>query len=300
MSIATIGMKDLLEAGVHFGHNSSNWDPKMKKFIFMKRKGVHIIDLQKTLTLAEQAHNYVKNVIANGGKILFVGTKKQAKQSVKEAAIECDQYYITQRWIGGLLTNFKTIQSSLKRLNALEKILSDKNILAEYSKKQISLINKNKERLEGLFGGIKKMTALPALIFVVDAKHENIAIGEANKAGIPVAALVDTNSNPDNIDVVIPGNDDAIRAISLFIDYMADAVKQGLALLPGEDSQKIDSTESKLPETQPEEISTEEEASKESAEERSTETDQTDIKEEDTLSEKDSSQSEEESKEENN
>ena len=229
--IETIKMIDLLEAGVHFGHKSSNWDPKMKKYIFMKRKGVHIIDLQATLHLVEQAFNYVKNMIANGGKILFVGTKKQAKQSIQEAAIESKQYYINQRWIGGLLTNFKTAMNSINKLNELEKLLNDKVKREHFSKKELIQIEKKKVKLENLFGGVKTMTALPDLLFIIDSYHEHIAVKEANKMGIPIVALVDTNSNPELIDVVIPGNDDAIRAINLFTGYMAGAVKEGQSLL---------------------------------------------------------------------
>ena len=223
-------MKDLLEAGVHFGHKSSNWDPRMRKYIFMKRKGVHIIDLQETIILVEQAYNYVKNMVANGGQVLFVGTKKQAKQSVQEAATACGQYYISKRWVGGLLTNFKTAKNSIQKLNEMEAILSNDIKKGEFSKKQLVYLNKEKVKLENIFGGVKKMDKLPALLFVVDVYYEQIAVREANKMGIPVVALVDTNSNPEPVDVVIPGNDDAIRAISLFTNHIAEAVKEGLAI----------------------------------------------------------------------
>jgi small subunit ribosomal protein S2 len=225
-------MKDLLEAGVHFGHKSSSWDPRMKRYIFMKRKGVHIIDLQKTLSLAEEAHNYIKNEVANGKRVLFVGTKKQARQSIEENALASSQYYISQRWIGGLLTNFKTVRQSLAKLKQLDTLLNNPEESARYSKKM--LINKTKERDKLLvtFGGIREMKKLPDILFVVDAFHEAIAIAEARRMGIPVVALVDTNSNPDIVDVVIPGNDDAIRSISLFIGYIASAVNEGRAMLP--------------------------------------------------------------------
>ena len=230
MSIETIEMKDLLEAGVHFGHKSSSWDPKMKKYIFMKRKGVHIIDLQKTLSFAEKAHNQIKNIVANGGKVLFVGTKKQARQAVINCAKECKQYYVSQRWIGGLLTNFKTVRNSVEKLIEIEQILDDEIKKSKYNKKQLIKMEKEKTKLENVFGGVKEMTEIPQLIFAVDSHHEKIAVREAKKMGITIAALVDTNANPELIDIVIPGNDDAIRAISLFLDYICDAVKKGMGI----------------------------------------------------------------------
>jgi len=242
-------MKDLLEAGVHFGHKSANWDPRMKKYIFMKRKGVHIIDLQKTLSLVEEAYQYVKNVAANGGSILFVGTKKQAKQSIIDNAQRCGEHYVGNRWIGGLLTNFKTVRKSIDKMLELEKTIQEQEKLKsdisnstapgqestvkKHSKKQIGIFTKQLAKLEATFGGLKKMKNLPDIIFTVDSSHEEIAISEAKMIHIPVVALVDTNSNPENVDVIIPGNDDAIRAINLFIAYIADAVIEGKAIRAG-------------------------------------------------------------------
>ena len=197
----------------------------------MKRKGVHIIDLQKTLSYVEDAYNYVKNVVTNGGEVLFVGTKRQASRSIKEAALECGQFYVCQRWIGGLLTNFQTVQGSLKRMNSLDEILADEGKRAHYSKKALTKMKKEKVKLEFIFEGVKNMKKIPDLLFIVDAGHEHVAVKEANRIGIPIVALVDTNSDPDPIDVVIPGNDDAIRAINLFAGYMAHAVQEGQAML---------------------------------------------------------------------
>jgi small subunit ribosomal protein S2 len=233
-------MKDLLEAGVHFGHKSASWNPHMKKYIFMKRKGVHIIDLQKTLRLVEEAYRYVKNVVANGGSVLFVGTKKQAKACVKEHAARCGQYSIAKRWIGGLLTNFDTVKKSCNKLIELTKLLEDPNESSAYSKKELILFTKKRDKLENTFGGVKTMKKLPQLLFVVDAGVEEIAILEAKKMHIPIVSLVDTNSNPENIDVVIPGNDDAIRAINLFVSYIAEAVIEGKEMRPDMDEKSSD------------------------------------------------------------
>lgn len=232
MPINSIGMKDLLEAGVHFGHKSASWNPLMRKYIFMKRKGVHIIDLQKTLSLAEEAYTYVKNEVANGKRVLFVGTKKQARQTVEENATRCGQFYVSKRWIGGLLTNFKTVRLSLNKLKNIEAVLASPEESAKHTKKELIQLTKEKDKMTSVFGGFREMKKLPDLLFVVDAYHEHIAIDEARKMGIPIVALVDTNSNPDLIDVVIPGNDDAIRAISLFVTYIGDAVIEGRAMLP--------------------------------------------------------------------
>ncbi len=232
MPINSIGMKDLLEAGVHFGHKSASWNPLMRKYIFMKRKGVHIIDLQKTLALAEEAYTYVKNEVANGKRVLFVGTKKQARQTVEENATRSGQFFVSKRWIGGLLTNFKTVRLTLNKLKSIEAILASPEESAKHTKKELIQLTKEKDKMTGVFGGFREMKKLPDLLFVVDAFHEHIAIDEARKMGIPIVALVDTNSNPELIDVVIPGNDDAIRAISLFVTYIGDAVIEGRAMLP--------------------------------------------------------------------
>lgn len=232
MAISSIGMKDLLEAGVHFGHKSASWNPRMRKFIFMKRKGVHIIDLQQTLSRAEDAYTYVKNEVANGKRVMFVGTKKQARQAIEEAATRCGQFFISSRWIGGLLTNFKTVKGSIAKLKYLEGLGANEEEKVKYTKKQLGKFEKEAIKLKTVLGGIAEMKKLPDLLFVVDAFHEAIAIAEARKMGIPVVALVDTNSNPDTVDVVIPGNDDAIRSITLFVNYIGEAVAEGRAMLP--------------------------------------------------------------------
>lgn len=231
-NLASISMKSLLEAGVHFGHKSANWNPRMKKYIFMKRKGVHIIDLQQTLSLVEEAYSHIRNMVANGGNVLFVGTKKQAKASIQEHAIRCQMPYVSNRWIGGLLTNFKTVKQSISKLKKLEALLANEEEKASYTKKELIGFTKKLEKLEKTFGGIKDMKKLPDVIFLVDSEYENIAVQEAKKMHIPVVALVDTNANPDLVDVVIPGNDDAIRAVNLFVSFIGDGVIEGLSMRP--------------------------------------------------------------------
>jgi len=218
-----IKMKQLLEAGVHFGHQTRRWNPKMAEYIFMERNDIYIIDLLKTVVCFERAYEAVSNLAKNDGKILFVGTKKQAKAVIKEEAMRCGMYYINERWLGGMLTNFKTIRKRIKRLNELEEMESSGrfNLLP---KKEVALLIKEKEKLEKNLGGIKEMTKLPDMIFVVDSKKEEIAIREAQTLGIPIVAIVDTNCDPDGIDYVIPGNDDAIRAIRLISGKLADAI----------------------------------------------------------------------------
>ena len=227
MSVITI--KQLLEAGVHFGHHTRRWNPKMQEYIFTERNGIHIIDLQKTVKKFDEAYNFVRDIAAEGGNVLFVGTKKQAADAIKEEATRCGMYYVNVRWPGGMMTNFKTIKRSIGRLNALEKMQED-GTFDLLPKKEVASKQKEIFDLEKNYGGIKTMDQLPAAIFIVDPKKERNAVLEAKKLGIPVVAIVDTNCDPDDADYVIPGNDDAIRAIKLISSVLADAViecKQG-------------------------------------------------------------------------
>ncbi len=224
--MSSISMKELLEAGVHFGHQTKRWNPKMKPYIFGARNGIYIIDLQKTVRYFKSAYNYVKETAELGTNVLFVGTKKQAQDSVAEEATRCGQYYVNQRWLGGMLTNFSTVKQSIERLKKLDAMFEDGTIDA-YTKKEALKMDKEREKLEKVLGGIKNMTKLPGLMFVIDPKNEEIAVQEAKKLGIPVVAIVDTNCDPDLIDYVIPGNDDAIRAIRLLTAKVADAVLEG-------------------------------------------------------------------------
>jgi small subunit ribosomal protein S2 len=221
--MAVISMKQLLEAGVHFGHQTRRWNPKMARYIFTERNGIYIIDLQKTVKKVEEAYNYMRDIAADGGKILFVGTKKQAQESVKDEATRAGQYFINQRWLGGTLTNFDTIRKRIKRLKDLEKMQED-GTFDVLPKKEVILLKKEMDRLEKFLGGIKDMNGLPDVLFVIDPRKERIAIAEARKLNIPIVAIVDTNCDPDEVDVVIPGNDDAIRAVKLLTSKMADAV----------------------------------------------------------------------------
>ena len=227
--MSVISMKQLLEAGVHFGHQTRRWNPKMKKYIFTERNGIYIIDLQKTVKKVEEAYNYVKELAGNGGTVLFVGTKKQAQDSVKEEAIRSGQYYVNQRWLGGTLTNFETIQKRIARLKDIERMAED-GTFDVLPKKEVVQLNKELERLEKFLGGIKDMKKIPDCLFIVDPRKERIAVAEAHKLNIPIVGIVDTNCDPDEIDVVIPANDDAIRAVKLLTTKMADAIleaKQG-------------------------------------------------------------------------
>nr|WP_285873915.1 30S ribosomal protein S2 [Halalkalibacter oceani] len=221
--VAVISMKQLLEAGVHFGHQTRRWNPKMDRYIFTERNGIYIIDLQKTVKKVEEAYNFVRDLAADGGKILFVGTKKQAQDSVKDEAERCGMYFINQRWLGGTLTNFETIQKRINRLKSLEKMQED-GTFDVLPKKEVILLKKEMDRLEKFLGGIKDMQGVPDALFVIDPRKERIAIAEAHKLNIPIVAIVDTNCDPDEIDYVIPGNDDAIRAVKLLTGKMADAV----------------------------------------------------------------------------
>ena len=230
--MAVVAMKQLLEAGVHFGHQTRRWDPKMAEYIFQARNGIHIIDLQKTSRKIDEAYAFVREQVEAGKNVLFVGTKKQAQECMKEAAITCGMFYIDQRWLGGMLTNFKTIRTRVERLKKLEAMEQD-GTFEVLPKKEVILLKKEMAKLETNLGGIKDMEELPGVIFIVDSKKEEIAIKEANKLNIPVVGLVDTNCSPENIDYVIPGNDDAIRSVKLIAQVIANAVieaKQGEAL----------------------------------------------------------------------
>jgi small subunit ribosomal protein S2 len=224
--MSTITMKELLEAGVHFGHQAKRWNPKMKKYIFGERNGIYIIDLQKTLKLFKEAYDFVRTSSAQGKDILFVGTKKQAQDAITEEAKRCGMYYISSRWLGGMLTNYTTIKKSIDRLKKIEKMKED-GTYDKLTKKEVARLEKERMKLEKILVGIKTMPGLPSLMFVIDPRNEQIAVQEANRLGIPVVAVVDTNCDPDNIDYVIPGNDDAIRAIRLMSSKVADAVIEG-------------------------------------------------------------------------
>lgn len=221
--MSVISMKQLLEAGVHFGHQTRKWDPRMARYIYTSRNGIHVINLEQTSELVDVAYAYVRDAVKDGKRVLFVGTKKQAQEAVKEEAERCGEYYINSRWLGGTLTNFKTIRSRIDKLNKLEQMekTGEFNFLP---KKEVALLNAEKEKLQKFLGGIKDMTKLPGLIFVVDSKKEEICVKEAKLLGIPVIGLIDTNCNPDMVDVVIPGNDDAIRSVKLISHAIADAI----------------------------------------------------------------------------
>ena len=224
--MAVVSMKQLLEAGVHFGHQTRRWNPKMAPYIFTERNGIYIIDLQKTVKKLEEAYMFVRDTAANGGEILFVGTKKQAGDSVKEEAERCGMHYVNARWLGGMLTNFKTIRRRIERLTQLRKMEED-GTFELLPKKEVVKLKLEIEKLEKFIGGIKNMAELPAALFIVDPKKEKIAVSEARKLGIPIVAIVDTNCDPDEVDYVIPGNDDAIRAVKLIAGTMANAVLEG-------------------------------------------------------------------------
>ena len=221
--MAVVTMKNLLESGVHFGHQVKRWDPRMKKYIFAERNGIHIIDLQKTIAAIKDGYDEVRRVTASGKSILFVGTKKQAQQAVQKEAERCGMFYVNNRWLGGMLTNFSTIKKSLQRLKKIEKMEID-GTFDNLTKKEVAALQKEKSKLEKNLGGIKEMKELPGAIFIIDTHKEQLAVAEARRMGIPIIAVVDTNCNPEGIDFPIPGNDDAIRAISLFTSIIANAV----------------------------------------------------------------------------
>ncbi len=224
--MSNVTMKELLEAGVHFGHETKRWDPKMKPYIFGARNGIYIIDLQKTVQLFKEAYQFVRDVCAKGEYVLFIGTKKQAQETIFEQATRCQMFYVNHRWLGGMLTNFQTIKRSIDRLNKLE-AMKNEEIYNLLPKKEVLELEKERSKLEKTLGGIKNMDRLPGAIFIVDPKKEKIAVREARKIGIPSIGIIDTNCNPEELDYIIPGNDDAIRAIHLFASKIADAVVEG-------------------------------------------------------------------------
>ncbi len=243
--MSVISMKQLLEAGVHFGHQTRRWNPKMSEYIYTERNGIYIINLQKTVKKIVEAYDFIKEVAENGESILFVGTKKQAQESIKEEAERVGMYYVNARWLGGMLTNFKTIQKRIERLNQLKKMEED-GTFELLTKKEATKLKLEIEKLEKYLGGIKDMKKLPGALFVVDPRKEKIAVAEAHKLGIPVVAIVDTNCDPDEVDYVIPGNDDAIRAVKLIASTMANAIiegNQGEDALPVSEAQEADEAE---------------------------------------------------------
>lgn len=227
--MAEITMREMLEAGVHFGHQTNRWNPKMKPYIFGARNGIYIIDLQKTVPLFSKAYRFLVDTVANGGKVLFVGTKKQAQEIIQEQAIRSDQFFVNNRWLGGTLTNYRTIKGSIDRLRDIEKMAED-GTFEKLTKKEVLRLTRERQKLEKNLGGIKDMAKLPGAVFIVDTRKEHIAVAEARKLGIPVIAVVDTNCDPDDVDVVIPGNDDAIRAIRIFVCKAAEACVEGNAV----------------------------------------------------------------------
>jgi len=224
--MANVSMRDMLKAGVHFGHQTRYWNPKMKPFIFGARNKVHIINLEQTVPMFNDALDFLKKTSSSKGKVLFVGTKRAASEAVKEAATSCDQFFVNHRWLGGMLTNWKTVRQSIKRLKELE-TQSEDGTFEKLTKKEALMLTREMEKLDKSLGGIKDMGGLPDVLFVIDADHEHIAIKEANNLGIPVVSIVDTNSNPDGVDYIVPGNDDAIRAVQLYLGAAAAAVNEG-------------------------------------------------------------------------
>jgi small subunit ribosomal protein S2 len=239
--MAQIEYKDLLDAGVHFGHLTRKWDPRMAPYIFMEKNGIHIIDLNKTLVCLEEASNAIKQIVRSGKKVMFVATKKQAKDLVAEEARRLNMPYVTERWLGGMLTNFATIRKSLKKMSSIDKLTKEESY-KNLAKKERLMISRQREKLETVLGGISDLTRLPAALFIVDIKREHIAIAEAQKLGIPVFALVDTNSNPNEVDFPIPANDDAFKSISLLVKAFGTAIEEGLS------ERKKDKEEAKLSE----------------------------------------------------
>lgn len=240
--MSSISMKQLLEAGVHFGHQTKRWNPKMAPYIFTTRNGIHIIDLQKCVNKVDEAYNAISQIVKDGGTILFVGTKRQAQEAIKEEAIRCGEFYVDIRWLGGMLTNFKTIELRIKRLKDLERMEND-GTFEKLPKKEVSLLKKEHDKLEANLGGIRDMKKLPSCVFVVDPKKEKLCVAEARKLGITVVGIADTNADPDELDYIIPGNDDAIRAVKLIVAKMADAVieaKQGEILVDTPDNEITD------------------------------------------------------------
>ena len=242
-----ITMKELLESGVHFGHQTRRWNPKMKEYIFGERNGIHIIDLQKTLKMFKEAARFISDAAAQDKSILFVGTKRQAQEAVAEEAKRCEMYYVNSRWLGGLLTNWTTVQKSIARLKELERLANEEHYEGR-SKKEMSRLERERKSLDQSLAGIKDIPGLPDVMFVIDSNKEDIAVHEARKLQIPVVAVVDTNSDPDTVDHVIPGNDDALRAIRLFTNKMADAVIEGRGLAAAEEFETLEGVEGEVPE----------------------------------------------------
>ena len=237
--MGVISMKQLLEAGVHFGHQTRRWNPKMAEYIFAERNGIYIIDLQKTVKKVEDAYQAIANIVKDGGEVLVVGTKKQAQDSIKEEAERCGMYYVNERWLGGMLTNFETIKTRIKKLAEIDAMIED-GTMDVLPKKEVAKLMKEKEKLDKNIGGIKEMKKIPDVMFIVDPRKEKIAVQEAHSLNIPIVAIVDTNCDPEEVDYVIPGNDDAIRAVKLIAGRMADAViesKQGEQDTPAEDAE---------------------------------------------------------------
>ena len=237
--MAVVSMKQLLEAGVHFGHQTRRWNPKMAQYIFTERNGIYIIDLQKTVRKADEAYNFVRDLAMSGKSILFVGTKKQAQESIAAEAQRCNMFYVNNRWLGGMLTNFRTIRTRVDRLNQIDR-MEQQGQFDVLPKKEVIRLQHEREKLEANLGGIREMKKLPGALFVVDPRKEHIAVSEARALGIPIVAIVDTNCDPDEIDYVIPGNDDAIRAIRLISGVMANAVTEGKQ---GEEVEEVEATE---------------------------------------------------------
>jgi small subunit ribosomal protein S2 len=231
--MAVVTMRQLLESGVHFGHQTRRWNPKMKRFIFTERNGIYIIDLQQSLTYIDRAYEFIKETVAHGGSVLFVGTKKQAQEAIAEQATRVGMPYVNQRWLGGMLTNFSTVHKRLQRLKELEEINFDDVAGSGMTKKELLVLQREKEKLERTLGGIRDMARTPSAVWVVDTKKEHIAVGEARKLGIPVVAILDTNCDPDEVDYKIPGNDDAIRSVTLLTRVVADGVAEGLMARAG-------------------------------------------------------------------
>lgn len=240
--MAVISMKQLLEAGVHFGHQTRRWNPKMAPYIFTERNGIYIIDLQKTVKKVDEAYDFLRSVAEEGKSILFVGTKKQAQEAVKEEALKSGMFYVNERWLGGMMTNFATIRKSINRLKELEAMEED-GTFEVLSKKEVLALKREQEKLEKSLGGIKDMEELPGALFIVDPRKERIAVAEAKKLNIPIVAIVDTNCDPDEIDYVIPGNDDAIRAVKLLTSRMADAIIEGRQGEAGEVVEEVATSE---------------------------------------------------------
>lgn len=271
--MSVISMKQLLEAGVHFGHQTRRWNPKMAPYIFTERNGIYIIDLQKTVGKIDDAYEFMREVAASGKPILFVGTKKQAQQVIKDEALRAEQYYVNERWLGGMLTNYKTISERIRRLYEIERMEED-GVFEALTKKEISKLRLEHDKLEKFLGGIKEMKGMPAAIFIVDPKKERIAIKEARILGIPIIGIVDTNCDPDDVDYVIPANDDAIRSIKLITAAMADAViesRQGVSYFEGEAEEDAEADAEALEEIAPEEEVAAEEPEAEAAAEEAAE-----------------------------